>query len=89
MISFRLTAEEYERFHELCYTNGIRSVSEMARTAIKMMLSKPERAQQDALETRVTELESRLHLLSLEIKRLNQQPAVSLNTDVAVSAQTA
>lgn len=89
MISFRLTAEEYDRFRELCYSHGIRSVSEMARTAINMMLSQPGRAPQETLETRVSELESRLHLLSMEIKKLSQHPAHSLNNDVAISARTA
>lgn len=89
MISFRLTAEEYDRFRELCYSNGIRSVSEMARAAINMMLSKPDRAPHEALETRVSELESRLHLLSLEIKKINQHPSHSLNPEVAITARTA
>jgi hypothetical protein len=90
MISFRLTAEEYDRFRELCYTHGIRSVSEMARSAINMMLSQPSRAPQEALETRVSELESRLHLLSLEIKKLNQHSAAhNLNPGVGIPARTA
>lgn len=88
MISFRLTAEEYNRFRELCYSNGIRSVSEMARTAINMMLSQPSRAPQEALENRVSELEGRLHLLSLEIKKLNQHSGHPLSTDVTISART-
>jgi hypothetical protein len=89
MISFRLTAEEYDRFRELCYSNGIRSVSEMARAAINMMLSQPARAPQEALEARVAELESRLRLLSLEIKRLNQNSEPGLSSPVTVSARTA
>lgn len=72
MISFRLTAEEYDRFRELCFAHGIRSVSEMARAAINMLLQQPARVPQESLETRVAELEGRLHMLSLELKRLNQ-----------------
>lgn len=89
MISFRLTAEEYDRFRELCYSNGIRSVSEMARTAINMMLSKPDRAPQEALETRISEIESRLHLLSLEIKKLSQHSSPNLNSEIAITARPA
>lgn len=76
MISFRLTAEEYERFRELCFTQGIRSVSEMARAAINMLLQHPARIPQETLESRVAELEGRLHMLSLEMKKLshNGQP---------------
>ena len=72
MISFRLTAEEYTRFRELCFTHGIRSVSEMARAAINMLLKEPDRVPEGALEVRVSELEGRLHMLALEIKKINQ-----------------
>lgn len=89
MISFRLTTEEYDRFRELCYSTGIKSVSEMARAAINMMLSQPARAPHEALENRVSELESRLHLLAQEVKKLHQHPAHGLTTDAAISVRTA
>jgi hypothetical protein len=71
MISFRLTSEEYQRFRELCFTNGIRSVSEMARAAINLLLQQPGRAPQEAIESRVADLEGRLNILALELKQLN------------------
>jgi uncharacterized small protein (DUF1192 family) len=61
----------------------------MARTAINMMLSQPPRAPQQALETRVSELESRIHLLSQEIKRLNQHHGHPVTNEVALPARTA
>jgi hypothetical protein len=78
MISFRLTAEEYEKFRDLCFTHGVGSISEMARAAINLLLQQPARAPQEALEYRVSELEGRLHMLALELKKLNQdgQPVV-------------
>lgn len=72
MISFRLTAEEYEKFRDLCFTHGVGSISEMARAAINLLLQQPARAPQETLEYRVTELEGRLHMLALEMKKLNQ-----------------
>jgi len=75
MISFRLTAEEYNRIHELCFAQGARSVSELARVALNMLLAQPERAQRETLESRVGELEGRLHMLSLEVKKLNPPAA--------------
>ncbi len=75
MISFRLSAEEYDRFRELCFAQGLRSVSEMARAAINMLLQHPARAPQQSIEARVAEIEGRLHMLSLELKRLNQNAA--------------
>ena len=80
MISFRLTAEEYDRFRELCFTQGIRSVSEMARAAINLLLQQPARVPEESLESRVAELEGRLHLLSLEIKKLNH-PELAFSAD--------
>jgi hypothetical protein len=81
MVSFRLTAEEYDKFREACITQGIRSVSEMARAAIYTLLQQPARASDGVLETRVAELEGRLHMLSLEIKRLAGQTPVRIQQD--------
>jgi hypothetical protein len=78
MISFRLTEEEHVRFRELCFARGIRSVSEMARAALNMLLQQqPSPDSDQALESRVSELEGRLHLLSVEVRRLAQPPATS------------
>jgi len=76
MVSFRLTAEEYDRFRELCFAHGVRSVSEMARTAINLLLGQPVRAG-EALESRVAEMEGRIHMLALQLKQLNQVAAVT------------
>ena len=70
MLTFRVSEEEYERFHEICYSKGIRNVSEMARTAINVLLQQPDRIAEESLETRVNELEARLHRLAAEFKRL-------------------
>ncbi len=43
MISFRLTADEYDKCRELCFAQGLRSVSEMARAAINLLLQQPDR----------------------------------------------
>jgi Ribbon-helix-helix protein, copG family len=72
MISFRLTAEEYERFRELCSTCGTRSVSELARAAINSLLNQPAEVPREALEYRVAELEGRVNMLRLEFRKLRQ-----------------
>ena len=82
MISFRLTQEEYEKFRRVCFTHGIRSVSEMARAAINLLLQEPSRAPNEAIESRVAELEARVHMLFLELKRLDRS-AVSLPVDLS------
>jgi hypothetical protein len=76
MISFRLTEEEHERFRQLCFTHGIRSVSELARVAMNNYFVQPTRVPQDAIESRIVELENRLHLLALEFQKINQQETV-------------
>jgi uncharacterized small protein (DUF1192 family) len=79
MISFRLTAEEYDRFRELCSTCGTRSVSELARAAINSLLKEPAQVPEEALAYRVAELEGRINMLNLEFRRLRRredQPAL-------------
>jgi hypothetical protein len=73
MISFRLTAEEYDRFRELCSACGTRSISELARGAIRSLLSQPAQAPREALEYRVADLEGRLHMLGLEFNKLRDR----------------
>jgi hypothetical protein len=75
MISFRLTAEEYDRFRELCATCGTRSVSELARAAINSLLKQPAQVPEEALEYRVAELEGRVNLLRSEFRKLRQSAA--------------
>jgi len=77
MISFRLTTAEYDKFRELCFRQGIRSVSELARAAINLILQHPDRAPHESLESRVCELEGRVHLLTLEVKGMNHNIAAA------------
>jgi hypothetical protein len=74
MVSFRLTADEYDRFCELCSASGTRSVSELARAAINSLLKQPGQAPREALESRVAELEGRMNMLRLEFKKLRGEP---------------
>ena len=73
MISFRLTAEEYNRFHELCASCGTRSVSELARTAINALLKQPPQVPRETLEYQVATLEGRVNMLLLEFKRMRER----------------
>ena len=73
MISFRLTEEEYEQFRQLCFQQGRGNLSEMARAGLKMILHEPSLAHTESLESRINELENRLRMLFLEVKRLTNQ----------------
>lgn len=73
MVSFRLTTEEYNRFRQMCFANGIKNVSEMARAAIHLLLQQPRPVPEERLESRVSELETRFEMLALEMKRLHSE----------------
>ena len=77
MISFRLPSDQYERFRDLCYSQGMRSVSELARAAIYRLIEEPDRdvVSREALESRVASLEAQLHLLAVELKKLRNAKA--------------
>jgi len=76
MISFRLSEEEHERFRQLCFTHGIRSVSELARVAMNSYFEKPSRVSHDALESRIAAIENRLQMLALELEKLSRPDSV-------------
>jgi hypothetical protein len=86
MVSFRLTVEEYDRFRELCGSRGIRTVSELARTAINGMLAEPGPVPQEVLEMRVNGLESRVHALSLEMRKLLRTNSLHPKQELGQSA---
>jgi hypothetical protein len=72
MISFRVTEEEYDRYRNVCFGRGIASVSEFARAAIDMLLEHCQQLPHGSLEVRVAEIEAQIHLLSLELMKLNR-----------------
>jgi hypothetical protein len=76
-ISFRLTADEYERFLDLCSTCGTRSVSELARAAINSLLEQPAQVPSEALASRLAELEGRVNMLRSELTKLRQREVLS------------
>jgi hypothetical protein len=74
VISIRLTADEYACFRELCMAQGIRTLSEMARSAMQTMLQQSlHPLTEESIEARLAQVESRLRLLSLEVKRLGKE----------------
>ncbi len=70
MISFRLSAKDYEKLRQFRMTQDSRSVSELARVAVNKLICDSGPEADEALETRVNELKGQLHILALELKRL-------------------
>ena len=71
MISFRLSQEEYQRFRALCAENGVRSISDLARTALQGLVAA--RHHSDPLALELCDLRSQVQTLSGEIDRLSQR----------------
>ena len=88
MISFRLSDQEYEQFHQFCAARGTDSVSELVRAAVNKLVCDPTFSVDNLLESRVNKIDGQLHLLSLELKRLKQVASSEL-ADSAVDGKLA
>ena len=69
MISFRLSPEEYHRLRETCELQGIRSLSDLARTAMQELIASG--WQPVPLSDEVRDLRDRVRTLSLQMDRLS------------------
>lgn len=70
MISFRLSPEEYRTLHEACLAQGVSSLSDLARSALRKVMvddTKPR-----AISDEVRDLKDRIELMSLELERVSQ-----------------
>jgi vacuolar-type H+-ATPase subunit D/Vma8 len=66
MISLRLSEAEYEAVKNEYRRHGANSVSELARLALQLIISKPSEAG-EALETKVRELDARVNALEMRV----------------------
>jgi hypothetical protein len=72
MVSFRLSAVEYDRIHQACETIGIRSVSEFARAALHRMIHTHDGQENPAIDLQVQGLREKLESLSAELDRIGR-----------------
>jgi predicted DNA-binding protein len=70
MVSFRLSAEEFELFKDHCSAINARSVSEMAREAVHHYMENQQADPDIDLRTKVLTLESKLESLESEVARV-------------------
>ncbi len=68
MISFRLSPEEYVSLQAACVLKGVRSVSDLARTAVQRMIASNEGV--NPVIDDVRSLQHRVRLISMELDRL-------------------
>jgi len=71
MVSFRLSLEEYARFQTICEARGIRSLSDLARTAVQSMAMSHDSP--DPLWHEVGALRNQLTSLSRELDRVSKE----------------
>ena len=70
MISIRLSPEEYRTFQNACVEKNVRSISDLARTAIQQLLGSNGQAEQ--LSDEVHTLRDQVRLISVEVGRLSK-----------------
>ena len=76
MVSFRLSWQEYRTYLELCQTAGVRSLSELARAAMRQLVV----AHQNngtplygmPLDEQVRDLRNQVSILTREVDRLTR-----------------
>ena len=71
VISIRLSHEEYAQFQDLCIIRGTDSISELARTALKLLVLHDKTNGRAAIESRVDTMDARMSLLDREVARLS------------------
>jgi hypothetical protein len=70
MISIRLSPEEYRTFQNACVERGVRSISDLARTAIQQLIGFNGHAEPVSEEVR--NLSDRVQVISFELDRLSK-----------------
>lgn len=71
MVSFRLSPDEYSHLVNACDTRGIRSVSELARTAVQSIITT--NGHSAPIQTQVQELRERVSFLADQLEQLARQ----------------
>ena len=73
-VSFRVLEEEYEHLRDLCISNGARSLSDVARDALRQRFREAggngNGDGHDDFESRLDELNTRVQILNREVGRL-------------------
>ena len=70
MVSFRVSPEEYRSLCEACAAQGVRSVSELARAAVQMLIKC--KSVSETFDDQLHDLRARVQHLSTELERLSR-----------------
>jgi Arc/MetJ-type ribon-helix-helix transcriptional regulator len=77
MISVRLSEEEYSTLRRLCSMTGARSVSDLTRDSMRVLLNGANR--EDVFGTHLDEFRSEIRSLNKKIEQLAAEIAISKN----------
>ncbi len=74
MVSIRLSPDEYREFQQMCESKGLRTISDLARTAMHRLVAAEHDA--DPLTYEVQDLRNQAHLILVELQRLLETVSV-------------
>ena len=70
LVYFRVSEDEYERFNHVCESTGSRSISDLARFAMRSMIENGNQ-QQDRVSEKLSLLEAMVHDLSCKVHQIS------------------
>ena len=70
MVNFRMSTADYERFREICAARGLRSISELARSAMESFADSAAVDDSGPLYPELRNLRMQVRTLALEVDRL-------------------
>ena len=79
MVSFRLTAEDYRILHEACEAYHVRSVSELARTALRNLVEEGG----TPVDKQIREMREQIRALTQDIEKIASKSAANSAVEVA------
>lgn len=79
MVSFRLTAEDYRILHEACEAYHVRSVSELARTALRNLVEEGG----TPVDRQIREMREQIRALTADMERITNKGQVEVAVEVA------
>lgn len=72
IISFRLFENEYQELQNICVSEGVRSLSDLARSAVCHLIRSGGKNLDETLEEELWKLKGRMEGLDCELKRLGE-----------------
>ena len=69
VVYFRVSEDEFRRFHDLCQLRGERSLSDLARSAMYQMLQNNGKSEEQEMAQKIKELDATIAELNRELRK--------------------